>query len=77
MRGIGFNPHWGHLNFSVIRDVLGEKLNYIKGKDMILSDLLSRQKHDDRNPHDVIPISFNMHNILQDRYYKLGLTDKY
>ena len=26
------------------------KLYYIKGKDMILSDFLSRQKYDDSNP---------------------------
>ena len=32
---------------------------------MILSDLLSRQKHDNTNPHEIIPISFNMQNILQ------------
>ena len=32
-------------------------LHYIKGKDMILSDFLSRQKHDDSDPHDLIPIS--------------------
>ena len=31
---------------------------------MILSDFLSRQKHHDSNPHEIIPISFNMHNIL-------------
>ena len=37
---------------------------YMKGKDMILNDFLSRQKQDDSNPHDIIPISFNMHNIL-------------
>ena len=52
-------------------------LYYIKGKNMVLSDLLSRQKHDDSNPHDIIPISFNMYNILHKRYYNLGLTDKY
>ena len=39
-------------------------LYYIKGKDMILSDFLSRQKHNDSNPHEIMPISFNMHNIL-------------
>ena len=33
----------------------------MKGKDMILSDFLSRHTHDDSNPHDIIPISFNMH----------------
>ena len=32
----------------------------IKGKDMILSDFLSRQKHDDSNPHEIIHILFNM-----------------
>ena len=38
---------------------------------MILSDFLSRQIHDDSNPHDIIPISFNMHNTLHERYYKI------
>ena len=47
-------------------------LYYIKGKDMILSDFLSRQKHDDSNPHEIIPISFNMQNILQPRYYNIN-----
>ena len=32
---------------------------------MILSYLLSRQKHDDSNSDEIIPI-FNMQNILQD-----------
>ena len=36
-------------------------LYYMKGKDMILSNFLSRQTHDDSNQHDIIPISFNMH----------------
>ena len=39
---------------------------------MILSDFLSRQKHDDSNPHEIIPISFNMQNILLCRYYNMG-----
>ena len=43
----------------------------IKGKDIILSDFLSRQKNNS-SPHEVIPISFNMQNILYDRYYYLG-----
>ena len=42
-------------------------LYYIKGKYMILSDFLSRQKHDDSNPHEIIPISFNMQNVLLSR----------
>ena len=39
---------------------------------MILSAFLSRQKHDHGNPHEIIPISFNMQNILQSRYYNIG-----
>ena len=39
---------------------------------MILSDFLSRQKHDDSNPHQIIPISFDMQNILHSRYYNIG-----
>ena len=31
-------------------------LYYIKGKDMVLSDFLPRQKLDDSNPHELIPI---------------------
>ena len=46
-------------------------LYYIKGKDMVLSDFLSRQNNDDSNPHEIIPISFNMHNVLQEYYYKI------
>ena len=39
---------------------------------MILSDFLSRQKHDDSNPHEITPISFSMQNVLQTRYYNIG-----
>ena len=46
-------------------------LYYIKGKDMILSDFLSRQKVDDSNPCEIIPISFSMRAVLQDKYYSL------
>ena len=38
---------------------------------------LSRQKHDDSNPYDIIPISFNMQNMLQSRYYYIGKEGKY
>ena len=38
-------------------------LYYIKGKDMVLSDFLSRQNNDDSIPHGIIPISFNMHKV--------------
>ena len=38
---------------------------------MILSDFLSRQKVNDSNPCEIIPISFSMRVVLQDRYYSL------
>ena len=41
---------------------------------MILSDFLSTQKHDDSNPHKIIPISFHMQNILYSKYYNIGKT---
>ena len=47
---------------------------------MILSDFLSRQDIDDSNPHEIILISFNMRNILQEKYYNFSNTkvgDKY
>ena len=58
-----------------ILDVLSAysfNLYYIKGKDMILSDFLSRQDLGDENTKEIIPISFNMKSVLQDRYYKVG-----
>ena len=33
---------------------------------MILSDFLSRQKIDDSNPCEIIPISFSIRAVLQD-----------
>ena len=44
-------------------------LYYLKGKDMILNEFLSIQKNDNSNPHEIIPISFNMCQILDDNYY--------
>ena len=44
---------------------------------MILSDFLLRQMHDDSNPHDIIPISFNMHNTLHEKYYNIETKDRY
>ena len=38
---------------------------------MSLSYFLSQQQHDDSNPHKMIPISFNMHNLLHARYYNI------
>ena len=51
-------------------------LYHIKGKDMILSDFLSRQIKDDSNPHEIIPISFNIWEILQESYHNM-VTDTY
>ena len=44
-------------------------LYYIKGK--VLSDFLSRQTNNNGNPYEIIPISFNMHRVLQEKYYKI------
>ena len=46
---------------------------------MVLSDFLSRQKSDNSNPHEIIPISFSLRRVLHKSYYRLGslqhLTD--
>ena len=58
-------------------------LYYIKGKDMVLSDFLSRQKTDDSNPHELIPISFTLRDQTDDHFYRINnrfdqpKTDKY
>ena len=39
---------------------------------MVLSDFLSRQKSDDSNPHEIIPILFNLRETLYEGYHKLG-----
>ena len=44
---------------------------------MILSDFLSRQRIDRSNPHEIIPISFDMKAILNDKYYNVGKENKY
>ena len=58
-------------------------LYYIKGKDMVLSDFLSRQKTDDSNPHKLIPISFTLQSKVDNHFYRINngtdqpKTDKY
>ena len=54
-------------------------LYYIKGKDMMLSNFLSKQKHDDNNPHKSILISVNMQGLLQAGCYNIGeeISGKY
>ena len=46
-------------------------LCYIKGKDMGLSDFLSRQKSDDSNPHELIPILFLLRDQVSDYFYHI------
>ena len=43
-------------------------LYYIKGKDMVLSDFLSRQPGDKSDPHQIIPIKFNIKELLKRNY---------
>ena len=50
-------------------------LYYMKGKDMILSDFLSWQRNDDSDPSEIIPISFNAYNILEENR-NLGMCKK-
>ena len=58
-------------------------LYYIKGKDMLLSDFLSRQKKDESNPHKIIPISFTLIPQVDNNFYQIKnktdqpKTDKY
>ena len=50
---------------------------------MVLSDFLSRQKTDDSNPHELIPISFTLRNQIDNHFYRINSgtdlpkTDKY
>ena len=46
-------------------------LYYVKGKDMILCDFLSRIAVDEGDPMDLVPVSFNTITILQDYYFRL------
>ena len=52
-------------------------LYYMKGKYMILSGFLSIQRTDNSNPHEIIPIPFDMQAILKVRYYNVGMNSKY
>ena len=52
-------------------------LYYVKGNDMILSDFLSRQRVNKSNPHEIIPISFDMKVILKERYYNIENDGRY
>ena len=43
---------------------------------MILSDFLSRQDPDDEDTKEIIPISFNMKSVLQDKYYNVNIYEE-
>ena len=47
-------------------------LYYMKGKDMVLSDFLSRQKMDDSNPHELIAISFTLRSQVKNHFYQIN-----
>ena len=44
-------------------------LYYMKGKDMTLNDFVSKINVDKSNPHEIIPISFDLQEVLQEKYY--------
>ena len=44
---------------------------------MVLSDFMSRQKHNDSNPYKIIPISFNMDQVLHENYYDIENTENH
>ena len=46
-------------------------LYYIKGKDMVLSDFLSRQETDDSNPYKLIPVSFLLKDQVSNHFYRI------
>ena len=47
-------------------------LYYIKGKDMVLSNFLCKQKTDDSNPNHIIPISLSLRRVLHQNCYRLA-----
>ena len=51
-------------------------LYYIKVKDITLSDFLSRHIEDDSDLHEIILISFNVREILQENYHNI-IKDTY
>ena len=38
---------------------------------MIFSDFLSIKKHGESDPYEIIPVSFNMQEVLHARYYNI------
>ena len=71
LKRVDFDTVVDHLAITHIMNSFN--LYYIEGKDMILSDFLSRQIEDDSNPHEIIPISFNIQDILQENYNHMAM----
>ena len=44
---------------------------------MVLSDFLSRQEGIEGDPKEIIPISFSLKSVLQDRYYNIASEEKF
>ena len=58
-----------------VQIVYSFNLYYMKGKDMFLSDFLFRFPYDDSDPHGIIPVSFNMLEILKMRYHNIHIPE--
>ena len=43
---------------------------------MVLSDFLSRQKNDDSDPHEIIPISFTLKSLSCEHFYQFNNTTR-
>ena len=43
---------------------------------MVLSDFLSRQKNDDSNPCEIIPISFTLKSLAHNHFYQFNSTNE-
>ena len=52
-----------------VLSVYSFNLCYMKGKDMILSKFSFYNKIDKSNPHIIIPLSFDLPEVLQEKYY--------
>ena len=52
-------------------------LYYVKGKDMILCDYLSRIKSDDSDPHGLIPIAFSSIELVPQQYNPKDILDNF
>ena len=58
-----------------VLSVYSFNLYYMKDKYVTLSDFLSRIKVDKSNPHEIIPISFDLQEVLQEKYYIHSQSD--